>query len=328
MNYKKKPLLISIVVPCYNESSVVSYFFDAIIKIFDAAPNYDFEVIFVDDGSKDDTLIKIIEITNQDSRFKAVELSRNFGKEAALSAGIEVATGHAVIPMDADLQDPPKLIFQMIEKWQKGADVVLAKRIDRKTDSYLKRLTAKWFYKTHNHLSAVKIHENVGDFRLMDRRVVDALKQLTENQRFMKGLFSWVGFRTEIVEYSRPERVSGDTKFSGWRLWNLALEGITSFSTLPLRVWTYIGVFFGLSAIAYAIFIFFGTIFIGKTVPGYSSILIIVLFMGSIQLISIGVIGEYLGRVYAESKGRPAFLIRQIYANSNLNAKSASCLDQ
>lgn len=324
MNCETKPLLISIVVPCYNETLVVRSFCDEIEKIFDAAANFDFEVVFVDDGSRDDTLLKLIEISNQDSRFKVVELSRNFGKESALSAGIDVASGNAVIPMDVDLQDPPELILQMIEKWQNGADVVLAKRSDRNSDSYLKRASAKWFYKTHNHLSPVKIHENVGDFRLMDRRVVDALKQLTENQRFMKGLFSWVGFRTAIVEYSRPERVSGDTKFSGWRLWNLALEGITSFSTLPLRIWTYIGVFFALSAIFYAVFIFFGTIFIGKTVPGYSSLLIIVLFMGSIQLISIGVIGEYLGRVYGESKGRPAYLIRQVYSSSDADSFTTS----
>lgn len=315
-NFAVKPL-VSIVVPCYNETEVIDYFYGAITTVFENAQKVNFEVVFVDDGSRDDTLSQLIQISSRDSRFKVVELSRNFGKESALSAGIEVASGDAVIPMDVDLQDPPELIYQMIDIWLAGADVVLAKRSNRESDSYLKRVTAKWFYKIHNSLSSVKIHENVGDFRLMDRKVVDALNELSENQRFMKGLFSWVGFRTQVIEYTRPERVSGDTKFSGWRLWNLAIEGITSFSTLPLRIWTYIGMFLGLCSIFYAVFIFFGTIFIGNNVPGYSSLIIIILFMGSIQLISIGVLGEYLGRIYAESKGRPSFIIRNVYGEAN-----------
>ena len=230
-----------------------------------------------------------------------------------MSAGIDVAKGDCVIPIDADLQDPPALISIMVKKWQKGAEVVLAKRIDRSTDSFAKRKTAQLFYRLHNMVSNLQIPEDVGDFRLMDRVVVDALKKLPERQRFMKGLFAWVGFKTLTVEYVRNARSTGKTKFSGWRLWNLAIEGITSFSLVPLKVWTYIGLFGSVFAIFYATFIIIRTWIFGIDLPGYASLLVVMLFFGSLQLMSLGIIGEYIGRIYFESKQRPIYLIKKQY---------------
>ena len=270
----------------------------------------------MDDGSTDSTLSELIELTKKDTRFHILEFSRNFGKEAALSAGIDFANGDAVIPIDADLQDPPELIIKMVQLWKDGAEVVLAKRVDRSTDSFMKRKTASLFYKLHNKLStSMRIPENVGDFRLMDRVVVDALKQLPERQRFMKGLFAWVGFKSVTVEYSRSSRSAGETKFSGWRLWNFALEGITSFSLVPLKIWTYFGLFGAFLAFLYASFIIVRTLIFGIVLPGYASLLVVVLFFGSLQLISIGILGEYIGRIYFETKNRPLYIVRKRYGN-------------
>jgi glycosyltransferase involved in cell wall biosynthesis len=224
-----------------------------------------------------------------------------------------MAKGDAVIPIDADLQDPPELIPQMIAAWKDGADVVLAKRINRDSDSYLKKQSAKLFYRFFNRLSPVQIPENVGDFRLMNRQSVDAVKALPEHQRFMKGLFSWVGFKTVTLEYTRAPRLAGKTKFSGWKLWNFALDGITSFSTIPLKIWTYMGLVGALLSILYGFFIISRTLIYGIEVPGYSSILVAILFFGSLQLISLGVLGEYLGRIYLESKQRPLYFIRRVH---------------
>ena len=228
---------VSIVVPFYNETDGIEFFYSAMQPILDGVPGVRFEVVCVDDGSRDDTLPKLIALAERDTRFRVVELSRNFGKEAALTAGIDAAAGDAVIPIDADLQDPPELIPTMIAEWQRGSEVVLARRTDRSSDSFMKRTTAELFYKLHNHMSDVKIPSNVGDFRLMSRAAVDALKRLPERQRFMKGLFAWVGFRTSTIDYARNARTSGTTKFSGWKLWNFAIEGITGFSTAPLKIW-------------------------------------------------------------------------------------------
>jgi glycosyltransferase involved in cell wall biosynthesis len=302
---------ISIVVPFYNESESISFFQEAICLIFDKIEGFDFEVVCVDDGSTDDTLEQLVALTKKDSRFNVVELSRNFGKEAALTAGIDVATGDAVIPMDADLQDPPELIIEMIDQWKKGAEVVLARRVDRSSDSFLKKTSASLFYRFHNYLSSVKIPENAGDFRLMDRVVVDALKSLPEKHRFMKGLFAWVGFRTVTLDYVRSARVSGTTKFSGWKLWNFALEGITSFSATPLKFWTYVGGLGAVFTLFYAFFIVSRTLIYGVDVPGYASLLVVILFFGSLQLISLGMLGEYIGRIYMETKQRPIYLIRK-----------------
>lgn len=304
---------ISIIAPFYNEGEGVDLFYAAICPIVDQVSEMDFEVVCVDDGSKDDTLMKLISLTEKDSRFHVIELSRNFGKEAALTAGIDAAVGDAIIPIDADLQDPPELIPEMIKEWVKGAEVVLARRIDRSSDSYLKRKTAESFYRFHNRLSAIQIPENVGDFRLMDRIAVDALKQLPEQQRFMKGLFAWVGFKTVTLDYVRNPRVAGTTKFSGWKLWNFALEGITSFSAAPLKFWSYIGGLGALVTFIYALFIISRTLILGVDIPGYASLLVVVLFFGSLQLISVGMLGEYIGRIYMETKHRPLYLVRKHY---------------
>ena len=308
--------LISIVVPFFNEGGVIDHFYSGMSPILSINIGCNFEVICVDDGSTDSTLAELIELTKKDTRFRVLEFSRNFGKEAALSAGIDFANGDAVIPIDADLQDPPELIIKMVQLWKDGAEVVLAKRVDRSTDSFMKRKTASLFYKLHNKLStSMRIPENVGDFRLMDRVVVDALKQLPERQRFMKGLFAWVGFKSVTVEYSRSSRSAGETKFSGWRLWNFALEGITSFSLVPLKIWTYLGLFGAFLAFLYASFIIIRTLIFGIVLPGYASLLVVVLFFGSLQLISLGILGEYIGRIYFETKNRPLYIVRKRYGN-------------
>jgi polyisoprenyl-phosphate glycosyltransferase len=313
----KPAALVSIVTPFYNEGEGVELFYQSITQLLAQHPSLCFEVVCVDDGSKDDTLARLKILVAKDARFKAIELSRNFGKEAALTAGIDAARGDAVIPMDADLQDPPELITQMIAQWQAGADVVLAKRTDRSVDPYLKRKTAEWFYSLHNRISSIAIPENVGDFRLMNRAAVDALKRLPEQQRFMKGLFAWVGFKTHTIEYTRQQRSAGESKFSGWKLWNFALEGITSFSTAPLRIWTLVGALIGFLTLLYGIFIIVRTLTSGVDVPGYASLLVAVLFLGSLQLISIGVLGEYIGRIYLESKQRPTYIVREVHSASN-----------
>lgn len=310
-----KRQLVSIIAPFYNEEGSVHRFHTAVTKVLTNLTEYDFELICVNDGSNDNTLSQLLECASKDHRYTVLELSRNFGKEAAMSAGIDEAKGDCVIPIDADLQDPPALIEKMLIEWQKGAEVVLAKRIDRSTDSYAKRTSALLFYRLHNALSNLKIPENVGDFRLMDRAVVDALKQLPERQRFMKGLFAWLGFRTVTIEYVREARTSGKSKFSGWKLWNFAIEGITSFSLVPLKVWTYIGAVGSIFAFCYATFIIVRTWLFGVDVPGYASLLVVMLFFGSLQLMSLGVIGEYIGRIYFESKQRPLYLIRKSYSS-------------
>ncbi|NOS89726.1 MAG: glycosyltransferase family 2 protein [Methylococcaceae bacterium] len=311
MNNQRKK--ISIIAPIYNESEGIGYFYNALCELFAQRPELDFEVVCIDDGSHDDSLNKLIAITERDLRFHVIELSRNFGKEAALTAGIDAATGDAVIPIDADLQDPPELILEMINEWVLGAEVILARRMDRSCDSFLKRKSAEIFYAFHNQLSSIQIPENVGDFRLMDRVVIDALKQLPEQHRFMKGLFAWVGFKTVTLDYVRNPRLAGTTKFSGWRLWNFALEGITSFSAVPLKFWSYVGGIGALSTGVYALYIISKTLWFGVEIPGYASLLVALLFFGSLQLISVGMLGEYIGRIYMETKHRPVYLIRKHY---------------
>ncbi|MFT8891222.1 glycosyltransferase family 2 protein [Acetobacter papayae] len=311
--------LISLIVPCYNESRSIDVFTATIMPFLESIPDTRWEIICIDDGSQDDTLQKITALTKQSPIFRAIELSRNFGKEAALTAGLDASRGDAVIPIDVDLQDPPELLAEMVEAWRKGAEVVVARRIDRTADSFLKRLSANAFYKFHNAISKIKIPENVGDFRLIDRSVVEALKQFPERQRFMKGLFSWVGFRTVTIDYVRPVRCAGDSKFSALSLWNLAMEGVTSFSTVPLRIWTYIGGIGAVLALLYGGLILTRTLIIGNPVPGYTSLFVAVTFFGSVQLISIGLLGEYIGRIYMETKCRPTYIIRRIYDSENKN---------
>ncbi len=306
-------ITLSLVIPVFNESETVSLFLERVKQVFENVTWIDLEILFVNDGSSDGTLERLIELQQENSQVRIVDLSRNFGKEAALTAGLKVASGLVVVPIDVDLQDPPELILQMLEQWQEGFDVVLGKRINRDSDSWAKRMSAIWFYRIHNKISDPKIPENVGDFRLMDRAVVDALNELPESRRFMKGLYAWVGFRTATVDYTRPERVAGTTKFNGWRLWNFALEGLTSFSTDPLRIWTYLGGVVAIISFFFAIFMILKVLVSGIDVPGYASVVVAVTFLGGLQLIGIGIIGEYLGRAYIETKRRPIYLVRRIY---------------
>lgn len=304
---------ISIIVPFYNEEAGAQVFYDTLNQVMDSVQDVDFEVICVDDGSKDATLPALIGMAERDARYRVIELSRNFGKEAAMTAGLDAAVGDAVIPIDADLQDPPEVIQGLIQEWQKGNEVVLARRVDRSSDSFLKRKTAELFYQVHNRFSSVQIPANVGDFRLMDRVVVDALKQLPEQHRFMKGLFAWVGFKTVTLDYTRHPRAAGTSKFSGWKLWNFALEGITSFSSTPLKFWSYAGGVGALVSLLYAAYIVIRTLVLGVDLPGYASLLVAIIFFGSVQLISVGMLGEYIGRIYMETKRRPLYVVRKRY---------------
>ncbi|MDS0042344.1 glycosyltransferase family 2 protein [Enterobacter roggenkampii] len=301
---------LSLVVPVFNEEDTIPIFYKT-VREFDGLKAYEIEIVFINDGSSDDTESIINKLAESDPLIVPLSFTRNFGKESALFAGLDYATGEAVIPLDVDLQDPIEIIPQLIEKWQSGADIVLARRSDRSTDSHLKRKTAEWFYQLHNKISTPQIEENVGDFRLMSREVVENIKLMPERNLFMKGVLSWVGGRTEIVEYARAQRIAGNTKFNGWKLWNLALEGITSFSTFPLRMWSYIGLFVAMFSFLYGVWMIIDKIFWGNPVAGYSSILVSKLFLGGVQLIGIGVLGEYIGRIYIETKKRPKYIMKK-----------------
>lgn len=275
--------------------------------------NEPYEIVFINDGSRDNTLNVLLNAKQNFKNIRIINFSRNFGKEAALTAGLDKARGEAAIPIDVDLQDPPELIKELVARWREGYDVVLAKRVDRTSDSFAKRVSADLFYKLNGKISNVDIPNNVGDFRLMSKRVVEALKQLPENQRFMKGLFAWVGFKTVVIEYVREKREAGQSSFNGWKLWNFALDGITSFSTLPLRIWLYIGALVSFLSFLYGSFIILKTLIFGVDLPGYASLAVIMLFLGGIQLIGIGILGEYIGRIYSESKRRPSYIIEGEY---------------
>lgn len=302
---------LSIVVPVLNEEEAISVFLAAVAPILKSLDLEAYEVVFVDDGSTDRT-IEAIEAAQQDYPFiKLVSLSRNFGKEAALTAGLEWSRGAAVVPMDVDLQDPPELLEEFVRLWrEEGYEVVYGLRQDRSSDSSAKRNSAGIFYRVFNMMADRPIEPDAGDFRLITRQVVEATLQLRERNRFMKGIFSWVGYKRIAVPYTRPPRAAGETKFNYWKLWNFALDGITGFSTVPLKLWTYVGVFVAFLAFLYTVYLVGTTLMFGRDVPGYASTLAIVLFLGGVQLISLGVIGEYLGRLYLEVKGRPIYLVR------------------
>ena len=314
---------LSVVVPCYNEEPNLDHLFDRLCSVLDRL-KISYEIICVDDGSKDNTLKFLIEHSKRNPAIKVVSFARNFGKEIALTAGIDSARGKAVIPIDADLQDPPELIEKLVEKWREGYDIVYAQRQLRLDDSWLKRFTAKAFYYTIAKLSPVDIPANVGDFRLLDRRVVEALKKMPERTRFMKGLFAWVGFKKFSVLYDRQPRYKGQTKWNYWKLWNFAVDGITSFSVIPLKIWTYLGLAISLLAFLYATYLIVFAAIVGITVPGYLSLIVVVLFLGGIQLIGLGIIGEYLGRVYEEVKQRPLYLVQEYHGFSKNSADIAS----
>ena len=303
-------VVLSLVVPVYNEADGLAAFFDRVVPIAESVAR-SYEVICVNDGSTDDSLAVLRTARAVNPRIRIVDLARNFGKEVALTAGLEYAVGRAVVPLDADLQDPPELIPEMIAKWREGYDMVLAVRADRSADSAFKRVTARMFYRVIGRVSEVPIPSDAGDFRLMDRRVVDALKRLPERTRFMKGLFAWLGFRQATVTYTRPARVAGSSKWRLWRLWNFALEGILSFTTLPLRVWTYFGLVIAAFSLGYILLIVARTLVLGAEVPGYPSLAVMILFFSGLNMIGLGIMGEYLGRVFVEVKQRPLYLVRE-----------------
>lgn len=302
---------ISIVVPVYNEAAACPLFLSRMLPVVSGITEK-FEIIFVNDGSSDGTLEYLEKAHADDIRIKVITLTRNFGKELALTAGLDYAVGDAVIPIDVDLQDPPEIIPELVSRWREGFDMVLPVRVDRSSDSFVKRTSAGIFYNLIEKLSEVEIPANVGDFRLLDRKVVNALKKLPERTRFMKGLFAWLGFTHTTVEYSRPQRAAGETKWNYWRLWNFALEGIFSFSTLPLRVWTYFGFGVAFLAMVFAAFIIFQKVVFGIDAAGYASLIVTILFFSGINMIGLGIIGEYLGRVFLEVKQRPHYVVRDL----------------
>jgi glycosyltransferase involved in cell wall biosynthesis len=306
---------ISLIVPVFNEENTIDFFYNE-VKKNQFLSNKNIEILFINDGSTDDTEIEIGKIIKNDPNVTLINFSRNFGKESALFAGLEISKGKFVVPIDVDLQDPIYIIEVMFDKINNGYDVVLAKRIDRSSDDYIKRTTANLFYKVHNLISDINIEPNVGDFRMMTRAVVDSITSLSETQIFMKGILSWAGYNTAIVTYRREKRSAGDTKFRILKLWNLAIEGITSFSTVPLKLWTYLGLVISLSSFLYAIKLILDKLIFGNDVAGYPSIMVSILFLGGIQLIGIGVIGEYLGRVYMETKRRPRYIVKDIINSS------------
>ncbi|CAI1800515.1 Bactoprenol glucosyl transferase homolog from prophage CPS-53 [Serratia quinivorans] len=301
---------VSLVVPVFNEEETIPVFYKS-VREYKPISDYDIEIIFINDGSSDKTESIISSLSLADSNVKSINFTRNFGKEPALFAGLESSTGDVIIPIDVDLQDPIDVIPRLIQRWENGAEVVLAKRIDRKCDGRMKRKSAEWFYKVHNKISEPVIEENVGDFRLMSREVVDNIKLLPERNLFMKGILSWVGGKVDVVEYNRAERIAGTSKFNGWKLWNLAIEGITSFSTFPLRIWAYLGFFVATLSFLYGTWMILDKIIWGNPVAGYPSIIVSILFLGGVQLIGIGVLGEYIGRIYIETKCRPRYIVKK-----------------
>jgi glycosyltransferase involved in cell wall biosynthesis len=303
-----EPVELSIVVPMLNESAVLERVFARLGPVRENVTER-YEILCVDDGSTDDTFQRLETYRASNPRIRMIGLSRNFGKENALSAGLDFAAGLAVIPMDADLQDPPEVVPEMVAKWREGYDVVLAKRASREGEGWAKRTTAQAFYRLIGRLSQVEIPENVGDFRLMDRRVVEALATLPERSRFMKGVFAWLGFRQIVIEYAREPRAAGTAKQNWPRLFALAIDGIVSFTATPLKVWSYIGFAVALFAGGYGLFIILRTIFFGIDVPGYASLLVVILFMNGLVLIGLGVLGEYMARVFIEVKRRPVYII-------------------
>ena len=304
---------ISIVTPFYNEEEGLDEYFETVEGVLS---DYDYEIVCVDDGSTDHTLVGLVKRQQESTRIRVVELSRNFGKEAALTAGLASCSGDCVVIIDADLQDPPSLIPSMIKKWEEGAEVVLAKRSSRDTDTPMKRLSAEWFYAIYNRFADQPIPENVGDFRLLDRKVLDVVNSLGESNRFMKGILSWPGFSTEIIEFERPDRASGHTKWNYRKLFKLSADGIFAFSTVPLRLATLVGILTSAAAFIYASFVIIKTLILGVDEPGYASLMVVILTLGGIILISLGLLGEYLGRIYNEVKGSPIYVVRKIHENA------------
>lgn len=315
--------LVTILVPAYNEQEVLHMLYDRLKKLMDENTKYDFEVLLVNDGSKDKTLEIMQELREKDKRICYLNLSRNFGKETAMIAGLDYCNGDAVVIIDADLQDPPELIPEMLKYWEEGYDDVYAKRRSRKGESFLKKFTSTMYYKVLQAFTKIQIQKDTGDFRLLDRRCVEALKSIRESQRYTKGLFSWIGYNKKEILYDRDPRAAGKTKWNYKKLVNLSIDGITSFTTSPLRWSAFVGILVSIIGFIYMIYIIIKTIVSGVDVPGYASTMVVILFLGGIQLIFLGVIGEYVGRAFYETKGRPLYFIERYNAtketNKNLN---------
>ena len=304
---------ISLLIPAYNEEQVLEHLFPRLNALAQSQKGYEFEFLFINDGSSDATLDIIKDYAEKDTRVSYINLSRNFGKEIGMIAGLDHAKGDAVVIIDADLQDPPELIPEMISLWQEGYDDIYAKRRSREGESWLKKFTSKQYYKLLQRVTHVPIQEDTGDFRLLDRRVVEALKQFRESQRNTKAMFSWVGFHKKEILYDRDPRAAGETKWNYLKLIELALDGITSFTTAPLRLSTYAGIIISGLTFIYLVFLIIRTIFFGTDLAGYPSMMAVILFLGGVQLISLGIIGEYVGRIFNETKGRPLYFIEEYH---------------
>lgn len=313
---KAKPVVssvpdLSVIVSMYNEEDSLKSFFTEIQKVLNSLRKYSYEIVCIDDGSTDKTFSLLTQYAKKDERIKVIKFSRNFGKEYGMMAGLKYCRGRAAIPIDVDLQDPPELIERFVEKWEQGYDMVYGIRKDRQSDTFLKRMTAKMFYKIYNLMTRSPIPYNAGDYRLLDRKVINAILSLRENNIFMKGIFGWTGFKSVGIKYTRQKRVAGESKWNYWKLWNFALDGITASTTLPLRIWSYLGTLLAMSGMAYALYIIIRTIIKGIDVPGYASLLVFILVLGGIQMIILGIIGEYIGRIFMEVKNRPLYIVEE-----------------
>jgi len=303
---------ISVVVPCFNEAEGISAFWEE-LNISMASIPHSWEAIFINDGSTDNTLEVLSEFKcSLENQCRVLDLSRNFGKEAAITAGLDHAIGKAVVVIDADLQHPPEVIVDMVRRWENGAEVVMGRRKARDTDTAPRRWLSNKFYSASQALFIVELPKDVGDFLLMDRIVVDKVIELRETERFMKGIFAWVGFRQEIVDFDVAPRRHGEASFNFWGLWSLALDGVTSFSTVPLRIWLFVGVAISFLSLIYALFVVLAFLVFGSEVPGYPSLVVLITFIGGINLMGLGILGEYLGRSYMEAKKRPVYVVRRV----------------
>jgi glycosyltransferase involved in cell wall biosynthesis len=308
---------ITILIPAYNEQEVLRHLYERLHKLASETPNYNFEFLFINDGSRDKTLEIIKSYAVKDPRVAFVNLSRNFGKETAMLAGLDYADGDATVIIDADLQDPPELIPKMVAYWEQGYDDVYARRTNREGESWFKKTTAAVFYKILQHSTHIPIQQDTGDFRLLSRRCVEALRQFRESQRYTKGMFSWIGYKKKEIEYDRDPRMAGETKWNYLKLINLAIDGITSFTTAPLRISSVLGILVSIGAFIYIVYLVIRTIFFYSDLAGYPSMMAVILFLGGVQLLSLGVIGEYVGRIFNETKNRPLYFVEEYHESSN-----------
>jgi glycosyltransferase involved in cell wall biosynthesis len=312
-----KPKKISILIPAYNEEEVIRHLYERLGKLASETPHYDFEFLFINDGSRDKTLEMIKEYARDDSRIAYVNLSRNFGKEIAMIAGLDHVSGDAAVIIDADLQDPPELIPQMIKYWEEGYDDVYARRKSRAGESWFKKVTSEVFYKLLQKSTNIPIQRDTGDFRLLSRRCVEALQKFRESERYTKGMFSWIGYKKKEILYDRDPRAAGETKWNYLKLTNFAIDGITSFTTAPLRISTILGVLVSMAAFIYIVYLVIRTIFVGSDLAGYPSMMAVILFLGGVQLLSLGVIGEYIGRIFNETKQRPLYFVEEYHESDH-----------